>query len=255
MQNKVAYRIFVVLLIFLFSCSTAKKGTTTVTNINTYDSEYKVLEMSKERNLLEYGFVIKNAKVSIDNKSFSGNIGLYAKVNSDGDFMAIGKGPVGIEYFRIYGIGDSVWVVDRINKAIYEGKTEKVFEKYGLPADFWRMVIGDVPQSAILNTEEKKKSTIEIEAYCSDTIYDRDLKISRSSMKASDITLTSNETHDEISFRYENFKESGAFIFPGKVTINCSNPVFHVEMNIENFECQVNEEIVKKLPDFRSIAL
>jgi|WetSurMetagenome_2_1015567.scaffolds.fasta_scaffold10836_5 hypothetical protein len=251
MQRKVVFGISIILLISFYSCSTLKKGKSLKTESTEVSTESRILELSKNNNLIKNGFIIKNAKANIESKSYTGNINLMLKVNKRGDFLAIGKGPVGIELFRIYGVNDSVWVIDRINRRIYDGMASKVYEKFGLPADFWQLLIGDIPEMAILNIDNVKKGKTDIIAYSNDSIYDRDIFINRNALKASGLNITSSELDKSVSFKYDEFKKDGEFIFPGKVTIYSKNPMFHVEMKIDNITCQVQDSIKRKLPDYR----
>jgi len=255
MQSKVAAVFFMFLTVLMVSCSTAKKGKSIPVSNNSNATEYRILDLTVKNNLLEKGFILKNAKLDISSKSYSGNMSLVAKVNKDGDFMAIGKGPVGIEVFRVYGINDSIWVIDRINRRIYEGKASSVYGKYGLPADFWRLIIGDIPESAVLNTETISKSKSDIDAYSNDEVYDRDLVIDRGALKAKELNIYSHELGEDITFEYSNFKTENGNIYPGTVIVDSKSPMFHVEMNIENISCEVQDSIKKKLPDYRSFGL
>ncbi|HNX65529.1 MAG TPA: DUF4292 domain-containing protein [Bacteroidales bacterium] len=255
MQSKVTVGVFIFLTMLMASCSSARKGKSISVSNNSNATEYKILDLSVKNNLLEKGFILKNAKLNISSKNYSGNMSLVARVNKDGDFMAIGKGPVGIEVFRVYGVNDSIWVIDRINRRIYEGRSNSVYEKYGLPSDFWRLIIGDIPESTALNTETVSKSKNEIDAFSNDDVYDRDLIIDRSVLKVKELNIYSHELGEDITFEYSNFKREDGNIYPGTVIVDSKSPMFHVEMNIENISCEVQDSIKKKLPDYRSFGL
>jgi len=245
----------VLFLILTVSCSVLKKSTKNSVPGTRYSEEYRILDLTRNNNFVKSGFLIKNAKVKIESNGYSGSINLLAKVNSYGDFMAIGKGPVGIEIFRIYGVNDSIWVIDRINRKIYEGKTSKVCEKYGMPADFWKILMGDLPENTILDTEKSSGSLDFINCVCNDSVYDRDIKISKRDLKVTDLNVYSYELKEDVNFRFDNFHSKNEIIFPGKVSVSSGNPVFHVEINIDNITCQVQDSIKKKLPDYSSVGL
>jgi hypothetical protein len=239
----------------MVSCSPSKKGRSVAAKNNSGATEYRILDLSMKNNILEKGFVLKNAKINILSKNYSGNLTLLAKVNKDGDFMAIGKGPVGLEVFRVYGINDSIWVIDRLNRKIYVGKAKNVYEKYGLPSDFWRLIIGDMPEGTVLKTGAPAESKNDITAESNDDIYDRDLIIDRNALKLKELNIYSHELGEDITFEYNEFKTGDGNIYPGKVTVDSKNPMFHVEMNIDNITTQVQDSIKKKLPDYQSFGL
>jgi hypothetical protein len=255
MQGKVTIGVSVLAALLVFSCSASRKGKTVSISDNLNVNEYRILDLSKKNNLLEKGFVLKNARLNITSANYSGNLSLIAKVNDRGDFMAIGKGPVGIEVFRIYGVGDSIWVIDRLNRKIYEGRANKVYEKYGLPSDFWRMIIGDIPASTVLNTETNYVKNSDIDANSNDDVYDRDLIIDKDALKARELNIYSHELGVDITFKYNDFKTENGNVYPGNVIVDSKSPVFHVEMNIDNITCQVQDSIKKKLPDYRTVGL
>lgn len=255
MYKKALSSILVLFLILTVSCSALRKSGRN-NNAGVRNSEaYRVLDLARNNNFVDNGFLIKNAKVKIDSKGYSGSINLLAKVNNSGDFMAIGKGPVGIEIFRIYGVNDSIWVIDRINRRIYMGKTSKVCEKYGMPDDFWKLLMGDLPDKTILDTGKTENNQDYINGVCNDSVYDRDIKISKKDLKVTDMNVYSYELREDVDFRYDNFKSKDQVIFPGKISVSSGNPVFHVEIDIDNITCQVQDSIRKKLPDYSSVGL
>ena len=255
MCKKAIAAISVLFLILTVSCTALKKSKSIGNAGNRYSEEYRILDLTRENNFTGNGFLIKNAKVKIDSKGYAGSINLLARINKSGDFMAIGKGPVGIELFRIYGLNDSIWVIDRINRKIYMGKTSKVFEKYGLPDDFWKLLMGDLPENTVLDTEKTGLNPDYINCVCNDSVYDRDIKISKKDLKVTDINVYSYELKEDVDFRFEDFHSKDQIVFPGKITVSSGNPVFHVEINIDNITCQAQDSIRKKLPDYSSFGL
>jgi hypothetical protein len=249
MQIKIANIIPVLILIFMFSCSSARRARTITENTVDTRSENKILELSIKNNLIENGIFIKNGKAHIESDMFSGNFDFYAKKNSVGDFMVSALGPIGIEILRIYGIRDSAYVIDRINRIIYAGKTKNVLKKYGLPEDFWTLLVGDIPGEAALEQGDYKPE--EIEVFYDDQNYYREVTIKRDVLKASKTVVKKVSQGEDITFIYDKFTNEGEFIYPQKVNIDSKRPLFHVEISVESFKCPVNEPIIFKLPDYK----
>jgi hypothetical protein len=254
MQNKIGYKISVLFILFLCSCSSAKRGKTVVENNSAVLSGEKILELSIQNNFGDNGVLIKNGKAYIESSLFSGNFDFYVKKNSMGDYTISGMGPLGIELIKIYGIKDSTYVIDRINKKIYAGKTTNVYSKYGLPADFMTLLFGDIPGKAILHSATINEIG-EVEAFYEDKYYSREILIKRDVLRAVKTVINKNVSGESLTFSYDKFVNVEGITYPQKICIDCVKPLFHVEILVESIKSPVNEFINMKLPDFKTIGL
>jgi len=254
MQSKIGCRLSIVLIIFLCSCTGAKRGKTVIDSNADIRSGEKILELSIRNNFCYKGVLIKGGKADIESGSFSGKFDIYAKQNSVGDYMISAMGPLGIELVRIYGVKDSTYIIDRINRTIYSGKTENVLKKYSLPSDLLTILLGDIPERAILSSETVN-SKGEIEAFYDDTYYHREMIIRKDVLRAKETVIDKNVLGERLTFSYDKFVNVDGYTYPKDISIDCTNPLFHVEITIESIVSPVNEYINIKLPDYKTIRL
>lgn len=254
MQRKIANTISVLLLLILFSCSTTRKGTITHVNVTDKRSASKILEISKGNNIAVRGYFIKSGKISIESKAFSGQFDFYAKVNSDKDFVISCKGPLDIEMLRVYGVGDSAFVIDRINRKIYSGSKSRLWKKYKLPEGFFDYLIGDIPANSVLD-EGGNSDGASFSVSYDDNQYQTITLVSKSQLKAEETRVYETGIRPVVSFIYSKFKSQDSYTFPEVIIIDSESLMFHVEMEIESFDASVNEPINVKLPDYKIVGI
>jgi len=254
MQHKIANTITVLLLLILFSCSATRKGTTPQGNVADKLSAIKILEISKGNNIAGNGYFIKKGKISIESKAFSGQFDFYAKVNSDKNFVISCKGPLEIEMLRVYGVGDSAYIIDRINRKIYSGSKNRLWKKYKLPEKFFDYLIGDIPSNAVLDAGGSANDAAFSVSY-DDNQYQTITLVSKSLLKAEETRIYETGISPVVSFIYSKFKSQDNYTFPEVISIDSESLMFHVEMEIESFDAAVNEPINVKLPDYKIVGI
>lgn len=254
MPLEIKNTLFLILLFSLYSCSATRKNAATNVTENSNIPANKAIELCKERNIAEKGFFIKNGRIKIESRSFSGEFDFYAKVNSTGDFVVSCKGPFDIEIFRAYGNADSLFLIDKINRQVYSGDKNTLLKKYGLPYNFWVYLIGDIPGNAILKSRFRKS-----DEFFSLTEKDGNILVATSvgkiSMKAEETVIKDLDSNEQVSFNYKSFIGFENYEYPELVTITSDSLMFHVEIEIKKFSSPVNEKIKPKIPDYKIIGM
>lgn len=254
MPVKIKNTLFVILLFFLYSCSATRKNAVTNVTDNSNLSANKAIELCKEKNIAEKGFFIKNGKIKIESRGFSGEFDFYAKVNSTGDFVVSCKGPFDIELFRAYGNADSVFLIDKINRQVFGGDKNALIKKYGLPSDFWVYLIGDIPENAILKNRYRRSD----EFYFLTETYGNVMaatSVGKKSMKAEETVIKDLDTNEQVSFNYKSFKGIENYSYPEYVTITSDSLMFHVEIEIKKFSVVVNQPIKPKIAGYKIVGM
>lgn len=254
MRTKTVDIISVLILSLLFSCSTAKRSAVTRVNMEDKASASRILEISKGNNIAEKGYFIKNGKITIESKTFSGQFNFYAKINANKDFVISCKGPLDIEMMRVYGVGDSAYVIDRINRKIYSGSKSRLWKKYKLPEKFFDYLIGDIPGKAVLDAGGSSNDLSFSVSY-DDNQYQTITMVSKAHLKADETRIYDNGISPVVSFIYNKFRNQDDYTFPELIIIDSESMMFHVEMEIEYFEAVVNEPISVKLPDYKVVGI
>lgn len=139
-------RVIIILSILLFeSCSVLRVNQNP---ISSEENSHKVLigiEKFDNSNISENSFSIQKAIIKIDeekgrNQEFIGNIRYY---NNDRFLISL-RTVSGIEFVRVFVNSDSIFVLDRINKTIYEGSENSFYKKYGIRKDYILIFLGDI---------------------------------------------------------------------------------------------------------------
>jgi len=210
-------------------------------------------EIVKSKNISNNGFIIRKAKIELDSKSFSGNFSLNAKVREDGKFVASVRGPLGIEVIRVYCDEDSIFIINRFDHTISAGRRNVLFEREGIPFIHIGLILGDVPVDAqfkngIISGNGEISAHYEFEHFIVRMMILPDI------YKLKEEYINS-ELENGIIISFANFKNSGEKIYPASIIIKSEDQLFHVKIEIEEFENKFTDEIIIKLPEYRIINL
>jgi len=253
MQKKTVNILAVILIATLPSCSILRKNKEKSEETKEYSTS-EIVEFTRNNNIVKKGVFIKEGTIKIKTTEFEGSFSFYAKINSMQDFAVFCKGPFELELLRIYGVNDSIYVVDRINKAVYCGLKSKLLKKYGLPENFWDYLLGDLTESKFRKDEQG--STREyLKIYSDNKDAQIETRIDIKSLKTAETILRNERRLEYIAFRYENYYKEGIYEYPARILADSEKPMFHVEINIKSIKIPFNEIVKPRIPDYKIISL
>lgn len=254
-RKTVGIILLVVLLAGISSCSTARKRRmadvrtlTGISDINAFGDAVKELNINKE------GFIIRKANVVLEGTEIEGNFTLYAKVNQRGDFFVSVRGPLGIELARAISTGDSVFVINKINRVVLYGSRSSLLKKAGLPENLIEIITGDIPDTVSFSGASLSANGMIYLSY-SDNKSKSDITINRSMMKISEEIISTSDEEAKYLLKFDNFIDSGNKRYPSTVEVESVEKMFHVKINILELQLGFKEKIEIVLPAYRRESL
>ncbi len=141
-------------LTLITSCSVLKKSGANRHAIQTENINSEPDVKLKERNLSENSFYIQKAEVEIRRGGERERFIASWKYEISGQSLISIRTKTGIEVARIYIDRDTVLVNDRINRILYYGKPGFIKRNYGVPAEYFPLLIGDYIEGSGNNVKE-----------------------------------------------------------------------------------------------------
>jgi len=254
-RNKGGVILLLVLMACIASCSTTRKRGPSkdrdlagISDLNEFGDAVKAFNINRE------GFIIKRANVELEGTEVEGKFGLYAKVNDRGDFFVSVRGPLGIELARAISSGDSVFVINKINRVVLFGSRSSLLKRAGLPDNLIEIITGDIPDTVSFS-EAKASENGRINLSYSDIKYRNDISISRDWMKISEEVVRSSDEKIEYLMKFGNFIDSGSKRYPSTVEVEGVERMFHVKIDILELVLGFSGKIEVVLPAYRRESL
>ena len=237
-----------VICVFLNSCSIEKNisGRNKLVRDNT---EY-IIQKTKEENISNKGFSIKNGRIETEGMAVNGEFSFTGKFKDNGDFMISVRGPFLMEMVRIIAVKDSIYMINRLNKVIYYGGKSKLTEKYRIPENIVSTFFGDLDEgvkaesckrneTGNLNAILKRESTL-----LNITICSREYKVCQQ-------VIENRERGLKYEIEYSKFKRYGIRKYPGQIRICQPDKKETVYIYIDSYEGSYSGSIDIKLPDYK----
>jgi hypothetical protein len=235
--------IIVISILLLGSCTVLKVNKNNALKEANSDNDILYSENIENYNISSNSFYIQKVIIKIEEadrrQEFIGNL----KYESKDRFLISVRSVAGIEFVRIYFNNDSIFVMDRINKTIYEGNETSFYRKYGIKKDFLFILLGDIISSKgtdneyikgnIKNTIIKRMSgNLEIE-----------YKYSNEQRKAISSEIKEHNKSESIKINYNNFRRIDGNFFPQKIDINNFHEYKKLSLLIKKIEIPWDGEI------------
>ncbi len=254
-RNNSGIVLLVIIVLGVSSCSTARKSGSGIdrklpgiSDINAFGDAVKALNINKE------GFIIRKANVELEGTEIEGKFSLYAKVNDRGDFFVSVRGPLGIELARAISAGDSVFVINKINRVVLYGSRSNLLKRAGLPENLIEIITGDIPENVSFSDAKTSESGLVSLSY-SDDKYANEIAISREAMKVSEENISTSDEEGRFIMKFSNFIDSGSKRYPGTVDVESVEKMFHVKIDILELTLGFTEKIDIVLPAYRRESL
>ena len=254
-RNKSRIVLLIVIIAYVSSCSVSRKGGRTnntkvadISDMNVFGEAVKALNINKE------GFIIKKANVELEGTEIEGKFSLYAKVNDRGDFFVSVRGPLGIELARAISAGDSVFVINKINRVVLFGSRNSLLKRAGLPENLIEIITGDIPENVSFSMAKVAGNGL-IDISYSDSKYRNDIKVNREMMKISEEVIRTSDEDATYIMKFGNFIDSEDKRYPSTVEVEGVEKMFHVKIDILELHLGFKERIEIVLPAYRRESL
>ena len=205
-------------------------------------------------NITEDGFIIKKGRIDlIGGTPVEGEYGFTAKLNSEGDFYASVKGPLGIEMVRILAVGNDVCGIIKLTRTVYIGKKDEMMEKYGLPDDFFKAIFGDLPEIDFNDTDSIAGNKLILQR--NNEKLERLITVCLDEMKVCSEEIYSVKEEKQFSLAFSNFAISEDRKYASEIDLMQKGEDFHVKLYIETLVPGCNDKIEFIVPSYKSESL
>jgi hypothetical protein len=205
-------------------------------------------------NITEDGFIIKKGRIDlIGGTPVEGEYGFTAKLNSEGDFYASVKGPLGIEMVRILAVGNDVCGIIKLTRTVYIGKKDEMMEKYGLPDDFFKAIFGDLPEIDFNDTDSIAGNKLILQR--NNEKLERLITVCLDEMKVCSEEIYSVKENKQFSLGFSNFAITENRKYASEIDLLQKGEDFHVKLYIETLIPGCSEKIEFNVPSYERESL
>lgn len=249
MHKVVRPALVIVLIILLAGCSASRRRRSAEPGNAAGAADYSaVAAMVTGYNITDAGFVIRRGKIELEGTSVEGTFGFTARINRDGDFVASVKGPLGIELMRLLAVGNDIAAIDRFNRIVYMGKKDEFLRKNGMPADFIRIMFGDIPELVGATFEAAAENEVLVRIREKDTV--REVSLCVDEMKVCRQKVTSRETGHELTMQFGDFRTDEGKKYASLIEMKEGKKKLHVTVKIDELVSGFDEKIDFNLPPY-----
>ena len=254
MRKKVKISLAFILIVFMTSCSALRKGrmgTETGTNNNMgYDA---VIERVIDNNITDEGFILRKGRIEIDGSGLDGSYGFNARYSRSGELNASVRGPLGIELIRLLSIDGEVYLVDRIGRTVYTGRTKEVLRKYGLPDNVIAIIFGDFASEGTESYSMAGKERIMVSGEVQNL--ERVVSICVDEEKVCEEIYRDLLTGNEVQLKYENFRNTEEKKYASEIYLDLKKSNLRIGMKIDELTCGYDEDITFTMPSYKRRSL
>lgn len=243
-----------VMILTVAGCSATRKRKSTGMVSETADAAISaIIAGVLNYNITDRGFIIKKGRIELDGTDFDGSFGFNARLNSKGDFLASVRGPLGIELARMISVANDIAVIDRINRVVYLGKKDAVMKKNGLPADFLKIVFGDMPELTGLNYKAGGVNELTVTAV--EEGFEREIRICTDELKVCGEQIRSPASAHEVMIEFSDFRSNDGLKYASEILMSEKLKMIRLRLSIDEFAGGYDTEIAFNLPSYKRSAL
>jgi len=249
MYSELKYVLFFTVVLLLSGCASLRKAKETVPSAGSVVTDYRAMSTAvMDYNITDKGFEIRKGSIQLEGTEIEGKFGLHAKLNSNGDFYASVRGPLGIELVRILMVGNDIAAIDRFNKTVYIGKKDAVMNKNGLPEDFIQILFGDMPEVA--DADFKPSGSNEIYIITGDDLFNTELTICTDEMKICRERIEAAESGHAVYMTFGSFRMTEGKKYASEISMEERKRMFHVKLFIDELIYGYDSVIEFNLPSY-----
>jgi len=233
--------IILVFAIILTGCSVMRRGKISA-DLARKDS-LELTEQIVAMNITENDFNVPKAEIEILSNGNEQKLLASMKYRKPDMYLLSIRNRTGIEAARIFVTKDTLMINDRMDRKLYCGSTEYLFNKYGISASALPLITGDLLNDIKTGSEKitckDNKGTIEGHLQQKRISYIIDCTIAKVVN-----AIISDENHTAgIELKYSNFKEAKKYKFPGLVEIEDFMKQTSIRIDISEIEFDVEDKI------------
>jgi len=228
--------ILVIVSLLLTSCSVFKY--TEKTGVESSGKLLTVSDLGKieEQNITKHNFFISKADIEIYGSEGTERAIFNLRYIFPGEYLLSIRNHTGIEAARIYISKDTVLVNDRINRRVYYGSKEDLFNKYGVDQSIIPILFGDFVSDDFVDktigvcmngTLEKKRNVGDININ-----YILDCK----RLKVISAVVENENIKENINLKFSGFKKAKKTEIPGVIEIRNLGEIKKIGLKIRKFE-------------------
>lgn len=239
----------VLLVLIAGGCSGLRKGKTGTTSTVPAEAGFAAIISSViDNNITGGGFEIRKGSIELEGTEIEGKFGLHARLNSKGDFYGSVRGPLGIELVRLLIVGENIAAIDRFNRKVYIGKKNAVLLKNGMPADFMRIIFGDMP--ADNSGEALISGANELMFVSGNDEFPEEIRVCLNEMKICSQRVDAVSSGHEIYLTFDNFVTREGKKYASLITMEEKKEMFHVKLFIDDIMFGYDSDIEFNLPSY-----
>ncbi len=249
MYSGLKYLLLIAVVLLLSGCASMRRAKESVPSGGPAGTDYRAMTNNViDYNITDKGFEIRKGSIELEGTEIEGKFGLHARLNSNGDFYASVRGPLGIELARILIVGNDIAAIDRFNKKIYMGKKDAVMKKNGLPEDFMKILFGDMPE--LIDADFKSAGNGEISVATGDELFRTEITVCTDEMKICRERIDAEESGHSVYFTFGSFRLTEGRKYASEISMEERTKMFHVKLSIDDLIYGYDSVIEFNLPSY-----
>jgi len=232
-----------IIIAVMSSCSSIKISDTEGRKGTFEVNKEKLLERVKANNIIKEQLAINKIAITYKERGKKRRFKANLKYNGADSMLISIRTFAGIEAARVLIKEDSIKIIDRINKIMYIGETDKIVAKYGVNKEFIDLFFGDIIKIEIEKRRlQCKGGIVEISEYERNKTVDYyiDCNINK---------IVKVEGHwgvenQNVKGTFSNFRNDKGFMYPGSITWLLDQQGIELEVEMENLARIENTNIL-----------
>lgn len=232
-----------IIVAVLSSCSSIKLADTEGRK-NTFEvNTEKLLERVKSNNIIKEALAINKIAIEYKEKGKRRRFRANLKYNGTDSMLISIRTFAGIEAARVLIKEDSIKIMDRINKIMYIGETDKIVAKYGVNQEFIDLFFGDIIKIEVEKRRlQCKDGIVEISEYEREKTVD--YYIDCDINKIVKVEGHWGVVNQNVKGTFSNFRNDSGFMYPGNITWILDQQGIELEIKMENLVKSENTNIL-----------
>ena len=233
MFGKMIRYLIVLIVLVGTSCSslrvTKTGGEEGIYNINSR----RLLKAVEENNIINGPLVINKIIIKYRQGEENRRVRAYLRYNGADSILVSLRTFAGIEAARILVVKDSVWVIDKINRYVYQGNNKELEKKYGVNYEMIKMIFGDLDRVTANErrlvcrqnkTNIREENGDEIREYIIDCVL----------FKMTEIRGYVKDDTDIYRGDFEDFKNIEGLVYPERIKWSLNDSEITLDITMSN---------------------
>jgi len=239
--------IILVILIITSSCRSMKTHESKSYEGNREINTKRLIKEVAYNNIIRDELTIGKIVINYKQEDERRRLRAYLKYDGSDKIMLSIRTFAGIEAARILIDKDSVKIMDKINKILYNGNNREMEEKYGLNYKLIKLILGDIEEIEYM--ERKSMCKDGVTKIKSNEIGSRNYYIDCKIGKI--IAVHGSTMNDKFMYEgeYSKFNEEEGLLYPKKTKWTINNGEIIMDIAISNVRKRSNMNMIFRVPD------